>query len=98
MYFFWGSTYVAIRYGVQVVPPFVLASVRYLIAGPLMLAICAARGLKLWQSKRDFAYLAAIGILLLGVGQHGLRMVRAVPAQRPRRAAPGRHPALRRRH
>ncbi len=68
VYFFWGSTYVAIRYGVQVVPPFVLASVRYLVAGPLMLAFCAARGMKLWQSKRDFALLAVIGILLLGVG------------------------------
>ena len=68
VYFFWGSTYTAMRYGVQVVPPFVLACARYLIAGPVMLAICAARGLKLWQSRRDFALLAAIGILLLGVG------------------------------
>jgi drug/metabolite transporter (DMT)-like permease len=72
VYFFWGSTYVAIRFGVQVLPPFVLASVRYLIAGPLMLAICAARGMKLWQSKRDFAILAAIGVLMLGVGNMGL--------------------------
>ena len=72
VYFFWGSTYVAIRFGVQVLPPFVLASVRYLIAGPLMLAICAARGMKLRQTKRDFAILAAIGILMLGIGNMGL--------------------------
>ncbi len=68
VYFFWGSTYTAMRYGVQVVPPFVLASVRYLVAGPILLGICAARGLKLWQTGRDFALLAAIGILLLGIG------------------------------
>ena len=26
VYFFWGSTYVAIRFGVEALPPFVLAS------------------------------------------------------------------------
>ena len=56
------------RYGVQVLPPFVIGTARYLIAGPLMLGICAARGLKLRQSPRDFAVLAVIGILLLGIG------------------------------
>jgi len=29
------------RYGVEVLPPFVLASARYLIAGPIMLALGA---------------------------------------------------------
>lgn len=72
VYFFWGSTYVAIRLGVEAVPPFVLASVRFLIAGPLMLALCKARGWKLWQTPRDFAKLAAIGVLLLGIGNMGV--------------------------
>lgn len=72
VYFFWGSTYVAIRFGVEVLPPFVLASMRFLIAGPLMLAICAARGMRLRQSWRDLGMLAAIGILMLGMGNMGL--------------------------
>ena len=72
VYLFWGSTYVAIRFGVEVVPPFLLAAVRFLIAGPLMLAICAARGMRLRQSARDFGMLAAIGILVLGVGNMGV--------------------------
>ena len=72
MYLFWGSTFLAIRVGVQVVPPFVLASVRFLIAGPLMLALCAMRGLKLRQSGRDLAMLALIGVLMLGFGNMGL--------------------------
>lgn len=72
VYLFWGSTYVAIRFGVEVLPPFVLASIRFLIAGPLMLALCAAKGLKLRQSWRDFAMLAAIGVLMLGIGNMGL--------------------------
>jgi drug/metabolite transporter (DMT)-like permease len=72
VYLFWGSTYVAIRYGVEVMSPFVLASVRFLIAGPLMLAICAARGMRLRQSGRDLALLAAIGVLILGIGNVGV--------------------------
>ena len=72
VYFFWGSTYVAIRFGVEVLPPFVLASVRFLIAGPLMLALCAARGMKLRQSWRDLGMLATIGVLMLGLGNMGL--------------------------
>jgi drug/metabolite transporter (DMT)-like permease len=72
VYIFWGSTYLAIRFGVQVVSPFILGSVRFLIAGPLMLGICAARGLKLRQSPRDFAMLLAIGILVLGIGNQGV--------------------------
>jgi drug/metabolite transporter (DMT)-like permease len=72
VYFFWGSTYVAIRFGVEVLPPFVLASVRFLIAGPLMLAICAVRGLSLRLNRREFGMLAAIGVLMLGGGNMGL--------------------------
>ena len=72
VYFFWGSTYVAIRFGVEVLSPWVLGSVRFLVAGPLMLGICAARGMKLKQSRRDLALLAAIGILMLGMGNMGL--------------------------
>ncbi len=72
VYLFWGSTYVAIRFGVEVLSPFVLASVRFLIAGPLMLAICAARGMPLRQSGRDLAMMAAIGVLILGMGNMGV--------------------------
>ena len=72
VYLFWGSTYVAIRFGVEVMSPFVLASTRFLIAGPLMLALCAMRGMKIRQSWPTLGVLAAIGILMLGVGNMGL--------------------------
>ncbi len=72
VYFFWGSTYVAIRFGVEVLPPFVLASTRFLISGPLMLAFCAVRGLRLRVTGRELGLLAAIGILMLGGGNAGL--------------------------
>lgn len=72
VYFFWGSTYVAMRYGVEVLSPWIIGSVRYLIAGALMLGVCAARGMTLWQSRRDFAMLLAIGVLMLGIGNTGV--------------------------
>ena len=72
VYLFWGSTYVAIRFGVEAINPFVLASTRYLIAGPLMLGLCALRGVPLRQSPRDLWMLAAIGILMLGFGNTAL--------------------------
>src|SRR3989442_10298240 len=41
---FWGSTYLAIRVGVGVLPPFLFAGLRFLVAGGLLLAIPLALG------------------------------------------------------
>jgi drug/metabolite transporter (DMT)-like permease len=68
VYFFWGGTYLAMRYGVEVLPPFVLASARYLIAGPIMLAVCAIFKLKMRPSRQEIGRLAIIGVLMLGCG------------------------------
>ena len=66
VYLFWGSTYLAMRMGVEVLPPFLLASVRYCISGPLVLLICLARGMKIRPSgAREFWTLGLIGILML---------------------------------
>jgi drug/metabolite transporter (DMT)-like permease len=56
------------RYGVEVLPPFVLASARYLIAGPIMLALSAIFGLKMLPSRQEWGKLAIIGVLMLGCG------------------------------
>jgi drug/metabolite transporter (DMT)-like permease len=68
VYVFWGGTYLAMRYGVEVLPPFVLASARYLIAGPIMLALSAIFKLKMIPSRQEFSRLAIIGVLMLGCG------------------------------
>jgi len=68
VYVFWGGTYLAMRYGVEVLPPFVLASARYLIAGPIMLAVSAIFKLKMWPSRQEWGRLAIIGVLMLGCG------------------------------
>lgn len=44
IYFVWGSTYLAIRVGVREVPPFLLASIRFLIAGIILYAWMRAKG------------------------------------------------------
>jgi drug/metabolite transporter (DMT)-like permease len=38
IYIIWGSTYLAIRYGVQTIPPFSMGGVRFLIAGAVLYA------------------------------------------------------------
>src|SRR3974377_1551912 len=71
VYFFWGSTYTAIRIGAAEMPALLLAGTRFLIAGALLLAWCRWRGLKLFWPKQTMALLALIGLLLLGGGNVG---------------------------
>jgi drug/metabolite transporter (DMT)-like permease len=44
IYFVWGSTFLAIRIGVHEVPPFLLAAMRFLIAGAVLCGWMVARG------------------------------------------------------
>ena len=48
LYFVWGSTYIGIKVSVETIPPFLMAAVRFLIAGSLLLAweVVATRGLR----------------------------------------------------
>jgi drug/metabolite transporter (DMT)-like permease len=44
IYFVWGSTFLAIRVGVREVPPFLLAAIRFLVAGLVLYGWLIARG------------------------------------------------------
>ena len=44
IYFVWGSTFLAIRVGVREVPPFLLAGIRFLIAGIILYAWMRGKG------------------------------------------------------
>ena len=44
IYFVWGSTFLAIRVGVREVPPFLLAGMRFLIAGVVLYGWMRAKG------------------------------------------------------
>jgi len=68
VYFFWGSTYTAIRIGAAQMPPFLLAGTRFLVAGLLLLGWCRWRGLRLKWPAKTILMLGSIGLLLLGAG------------------------------
>jgi len=73
VYVFWGSTYLAIGIADEEhLPPAVMCALRFGIAGPLMLAGCAALGRKVRISLEEAIRLAAIGCLLLVGGNFGL--------------------------
>ncbi|UZE29877.1 drug/metabolite exporter YedA [Pseudomonas asplenii] len=67
LYFIWGSTYLAIRIGVESWPPLLMAGIRFVIAGALLYAYQRWRGVPAptWQQWKAAA---VIGVLLLTVG------------------------------
>jgi drug/metabolite transporter (DMT)-like permease len=80
VYLVWGSTYLAIRVGVETIPPLLMAAARNLVAGLIMfpLALRHWRSAPLgrrWPSRREWLGCAIVGILLLvangvvGVGE-----------------------------
>ena len=72
VYFFWGSTYTAIRIGAAEMPALLLSGTRFLIAGAILLAWCRWRGLRLAWPPKTMWMLGLIGLLLLGGGNVGL--------------------------
>src|ERR1017187_750794 len=85
VYVFWGSTYLGIGIAVEHIPPAVMCSARFLVAGTVMLAYCALTGRRIRFSARQLSHLAAVGILLLMGGNLTLSYAeRIVP---PGRAA-----------
>ena len=72
VYFFWGSTYTAIRIGAAEMPALLLAGTRFFIAGVILLAWCRWRGLRLNWPPKTMLILGMIGLLLLGGGNVGL--------------------------
>jgi drug/metabolite transporter (DMT)-like permease len=67
VYFFWGSTYTAIRIGTAQMPANLLAGTRFMIAGAILLAWCRWRGLRLLWPLRTMLTLGLIGFFLLCV-------------------------------
>jgi drug/metabolite transporter (DMT)-like permease len=61
----WGSTYLAIRIGVQELPPALFAAVRFLIAGAVLMAWAMMSGRPLPKSRRDWTTNAITGLALL---------------------------------
>ena len=67
VYVIWGSTYLAIKWGVESLPPLPMLGVRFLVAGAILLAWCARRGLPR-PTRAQWASAAVVGALLPGIG------------------------------
>ena len=60
----WGSTYLAIKFAVETMPPFLMAATRFLIAGSALFIFLRLRGVPA-PSDREWRSAAIIGLLLL---------------------------------
>src|SRR5271156_2741630 len=70
IYFVWGSTFLAIRVGVREVPPFLLAAMRFSIAGIVLYGWMIARGERS-PSRRQWMSVVLLAVLIF-VGDYGL--------------------------
>lgn len=71
VYLVWGSTYLAIKLGVETMPPGLLAGTRFLVAGALMYAFLRLRGAPR-PVARDWKHAGIIGTALLAGGNGGV--------------------------
>ncbi|MGD8781162.1 MAG: EamA family transporter [Ignavibacteria bacterium] len=67
IYLVWGSTYLAIRYAVETIPPFAMGGVRFLVAGLILIAVNYFKGAK-GPTKKDWKIATITGGLMFGGG------------------------------
>jgi len=67
----WGTTYLAIRIGLESIPPALLGGLRWTLAGMLLTGYLLARGETLPPPSR-WGSIALLGFLLLGLGNGGV--------------------------
>ncbi|WP_345213090.1 EamA family transporter [Mucilaginibacter gynuensis] len=70
IYIIWGSTYLAVAYGLKGLPPFVLVGARYLVAGVVLFAWCLIKGEKL--PPPNLLWRQAVSGILMLVGGTGM--------------------------
>ena len=66
-YFIWGSTYLAIRFGIESFPPFLMAGFRFTLAGIILYIVMRFLGAPN-PSKKQWLGASAVGILLPALG------------------------------
>lgn len=71
VYLIWGSTFLAILFAIETLPPFLMASVRFLVAGSLVYAWTRLVSKAAPPSRAQWRGAAVVGVLLL-LGGNGL--------------------------
>ena len=72
VYIIWGSTYLAIRFALETLPPFLMAGARFLTAGAIVYALSAKIEMELGELE---AGEAAVFMEELGIAASGLDRV-----------------------
>lgn len=71
IYLVWGSTYLAIRFAIETIPPFLMAGARFVVAGTLLFTFARVRGAPR-PTARHWRSTAVVGVLLLLGGNGGV--------------------------
>jgi drug/metabolite transporter (DMT)-like permease len=72
VYVIWGSTYLAIRFAVQTLPPLLMASARFVVAGVIVLLWARLRDRAAWPTRVEWRVGLVGGTLLLLGGNGGV--------------------------
>src|SRR4030081_34184 len=68
IYTIWGSTYLAIRYAVETIPPLYAAGIRHLVSGTILLLWCFAKKVRPRASQIRTGVIIGVLFFLLGHG------------------------------
>lgn len=66
--FFWGTTYLAIRVGLETLPPLLFAGMRFLSAGTILFVFVRVVRRARLPKGREWLGQAIVGLMLLGIG------------------------------
>lgn len=72
VYLFWGSTFLAIRFAIDTLPPFLMAGTRFLIAGTILFTWAAISGERIRAALSQWPKALLLGGLLLLCGNGGV--------------------------
>ena len=72
VYVVWGSTYLAIKYAIETLPPLLMAGARFVVAGGVLLAVGRASGSYEAPTAAQWRTALVAGVLLLAGGNGGV--------------------------
>ncbi|MDQ8202493.1 EamA family transporter [Pelagicoccus sp. SDUM812003] len=67
LYVIWGSTYLAIKVAIETMPPFLMATARFVLAGAVLYAIARLTGARR-PSRENWKHAAIVGSMLMAGG------------------------------
>lgn len=67
VYIVWGSTYLAIKFAVESIPPYLMGGARFIVSGVILYAWCRLQG-QANPSRKEWRDAAIVGALLLAGG------------------------------